>query len=367
MFWILVGPRSAASSRIHGYRIHEFLLAQGWASCVLMSPLHWVLDVPLEVAENIGDLALDTNDAVVFQKVRGPGTVKLLKALRKKHVYTVYVDCDIPLKLHETALASVIVCSSAKLAEDYRRAGIRRATYIPDAFESCRRPRERGAFAREFQCVWFGLGGSPGTWETVQEFREQVMEPLPRWSFTTISNHPHADTRWNLATCWDTIAGADAVAIPSRTNAFCVAKSCNRATQAMALGVPVLAYPIPSYAEVIRNGVNGFLCCTPAEWQSAFQSLQTPETWTRVSNCGYRYARRHFSIERVGGLWARLLATFGQKRCGQQSRLVEQARAAARLRSLYWNAIADRLPKESVLRGDYRTLAANASQFIAHG
>src|SRR5271157_1950141 len=39
--WVLIGSRKAVSSRIHGYRIHEHLLAGGWRSGMLFAPAQW--------------------------------------------------------------------------------------------------------------------------------------------------------------------------------------------------------------------------------------------------------------------------------------------------------------------------------------
>ena len=41
------------------------------------------------------------------------------------------------------------------------------------------------------------------------------------------------------------------------------AKTANRVTFAMSIGIAVVASPIPSYKLVIENGVNGYLASTP--------------------------------------------------------------------------------------------------------
>ena len=364
IYWILVGPESTASSRIHGYKIHEFLLKQGWASTVLLSPLHWVFDVPLEPADVLKHLTLGREDVVIFQKVRGPRTVALLKALRELRVNTVYVDCDLPIKLNESALAALTICSSSQLADKYRQAGAQRVGYVPDAFEVSKCPSGRRGVRDQFQCIWFGFGHSSGTWSTVEQFRREIIDPLPRWSLTTVSDHPRADKEWSLATCWDAINCADAVALPSRDDAVCSVKSANRATQSMALGAPVLAFPVPSYAEIIRNRVNGFLCRDPAEWTTALHSLEDMTTWTRVSRCGYRFARRYFSIERIGAIWTQVLASFGQRRCEQEWGLEGRDQGITSLRSLYWARIADDLPIGSELRNNYVALASGKARQV---
>ncbi len=51
-----------------------------------------------------------------------------------------------------------------------------------------------------------------------------------------------------------TLAGADVMVFPSRTDTFGLVM-----LEAMACGVPVAAYPVPGPVDIIRNGVNGWV------------------------------------------------------------------------------------------------------------
>ena len=301
VFWILVGPSTVASSRIHGSRIHDFLVAAGRQSEILFRPPVWVTDPPLELAHIEADRQLRSTDVVVFQKVSGPRTVALLEALAARGTKTVYLDCDLPLKRREAGLASLTVCSSSYLAAEYRRSGIA-AISIADAYEETM-PRRRTHSGSRFTCAWFGVGGKHAAWETVEEFRRNVVDRLGNWTLVTISDHPRADRPWSLETCWSDLRRCDAVTIPSSDEDVSLAKSANRVVQAMALRLPVAAYPIPSYVEVVRDGRNGFLCRTADEWTQALRLLEDEKTRERIAGCGYRHARRFFSIQKAGRLW----------------------------------------------------------------
>lgn len=65
--------------------------------------------------------------------------------------------------------------------------------------------------------------------------------------------------------------------LPNREVSYWQVKSENRLTMKMAVGLPVLASPVPSYFEVIRQGQNGFIAHTNQDWLEYLQRLRDPE------------------------------------------------------------------------------------------
>jgi glycosyltransferase involved in cell wall biosynthesis len=53
-------------------------------------------------------------------------------------------------------------------------------------------------------------------------------------------------------------------------------KSENRLTMKMAVGLPVVASPVPSYLPVIDQGKNGFIAETRADWLACLKALRNP-------------------------------------------------------------------------------------------
>lgn len=305
-YWILIGPREAAGSRIHGYRIHDFLLRRGRRSEILFEPFHWLPDPPI-TAQDARELPIfGRGDVVIFQKVSGPATRSLLTHLKSLGVATVYVDCDLPLKIQEARLASITICSSEYLASLYMEQGGVTVRYIPDAYECSIAPREKRSPRRRLRCVWFGSGTS-ARWKEINLLKQSVFENLTHSILLTVSDHPEADVRWNPRTAWKHIQTCDVAVIPASDSPEAFAKSSNRAIQAMALGLPVVAFPIPAYLEVIRDGRNGFLCTTPEDWHSALTKLKNPSRREWMSARAYRYARRYFAMDRIGPIWDQLL------------------------------------------------------------
>ena len=220
VYWMLVGNRQASSSRIHGYRIHDFLLNRGWRSEILVGPPRWTWDPPLDGEDFVECPVFEPGDVVVCQKLRGPHIQSALETLRSLGVQTVYLDCDLPLKLPEAQMASEVVCSSEYLAEEYRRNGISRVTCIPDAYEweiGHRRDSNKARLCG----VWFGSWTRRRRAE-VGELRNLIEETMPDWTLVTVSDHPEADFEWDLntaSTIAETIATCcSSMWITSRTN-----------------------------------------------------------------------------------------------------------------------------------------------------
>lgn len=308
VFWLLVGPRETASSRIHGYRIHDYLKTRGLHSEILSSPLHWSSDAPLR-AEDLEECSfLSPGDVVVIQKLQGEHTQALVRALSSRGVNAVYVDSDLPLKLDEARACVAVVCSSEHLAQLYREHGLPNVHFIPDAYEVRRRPKIRLS-TTGLHCVWFG-GADPLRWFEVECLRTVLSaSDLRHWQLITVSNHDGADIRWALPACWDHIHDADAVVVTGNDYPWSQVKSANRPVQAMALGVPPVVYPLPSYRSVIDHGHNGYLCGQPEEWRAALLALTDPEVRHKVAHNAFDYTSHNFSLEDVGERWLDLFTS----------------------------------------------------------
>ena len=271
----------------------------------MWQPHHPVTDPPL-LGEDIEELGvLKRGDVLCVQKLEGVCIRSVLSAARRLGVVTIYIDSDLPCKVLESKLAHITVCSSRWLAEQYRLAGVE-SCYIPDAIEDSRPPSLRPSKADRLTCGWFGRG-TTDKWPQAVHLAEFLSNHCPKWRLLTVSDHPRADVKWELDTVGEVLGSCHAVALPAHDHPVCFAKSANRAIQAMAFGVPVLAYPIPAYREVIRSGRNGYLCDSDVSWRVAFESLEDSDRRRRIASLGYRFARRHFSVANIGRMWHSLL------------------------------------------------------------
>lgn len=74
-------------------------------------------------------------------------------------------------------------------------------------------------------------------------------------------------------------------------------KSENRLTLKMAVGLPVIASPVPSYADVIEQGKNGFIATTRAEWIEYLDALRDPRLRQAIGQSARDSVLHRFSRE----------------------------------------------------------------------
>ncbi|MDR3368497.1 glycosyltransferase [Rhodoferax sp.] len=92
-------------------------------------------------------------------------------------------------------------------------------------------------------------------------------------------------------------------------------KSENRLTLKMAMALPVVATPIPSYEPVIDHGKNGFLARTPSEWLKYLSALRDPQLRQHVGQLARQRALAGYSMD----LQAQRLITALQNLIGYHS------------------------------------------------
>lgn len=309
--WILSGNKDRPSSRIHGFNVHEALCKKGVASVIDWHPSKYIKDIPFgSIRSKLYVRLIGKNDIVIIQKAKGKRTVNLLKLLKKRGIYTVYVDCDIPVKEKEASHARHIILTSKYLVERYReRFPEKRIDFIDDASELFISP-EKKVNANPTKAVWFGFAGTQ-KWKSYLELKAKVNIWKRDGEISTVlrsvSDSKDADYQWTNDAL-QLISSFDFATIPLFfDNPMSLGKSSNRVVQAMALGMPVLASPLPSYREVIKDGYNGFLCSTDQDWLSAIKKMEDPKTLKEMSLNAYLFASSHYRIEHIVDEWIEIL------------------------------------------------------------
>lgn len=85
--------------------------------------------------------------------------------------------------------------------------------------------------------------------------------------------------------------------MPLPDTGFAAGKCALKAIQYMACGIPVVASPVGVNAEVVRDGVCGYLATTPEEWEDRLaRLLADPELRHRLGREGRARARERYSI-----------------------------------------------------------------------
>jgi glycosyltransferase involved in cell wall biosynthesis len=123
----------------------------------------------------------------------------------------------------------------------------------------------------------------------------------------TVSNHPEATVPWSQQAVLHELHQADAGILPCEDSPAARAKSNNRLTLFMGVGLPVAASPLPAYREVVEHGQNGLLAHTTEDWAEALRTLRDPAGRRRLGESGRRTVWERFSPRRMGDRWERLL------------------------------------------------------------
>ena len=288
----------AASTRIRRVNVSSYLKSQGFDSevCGLYSTGE------RDRAKLFEDL--HSADVVVFSAF-GSGEGDLMEDLNRAGVVTIF-DLNEELTGYpalqqclENAV-HVVFCGTA-MANTFGRHV--RSTVIPDAYElppNLDRYYQPHGTGSKVKVVWCGYGGNAENCD----FLRPIIADLGM-ELEIISEWDNADRRWTLETWLEDLQRADVVISPQRETQG--AKSNVKATQAMALGIPVIVTPIPAYQEAIREGVTGMFARTDVEWKNCLQDLAEQGRRQAMGQAARAAVKERYSIEGVGILWDNLL------------------------------------------------------------
>lgn len=124
----------------------------------------------------------------------------------------------------------------------------------PLVADALRRVMEAFDFVRLHFIGWIGFA-QIGEW--AQKYKDRIrVEP---WVDVSVLPEVMADFDIGIA--------------PLVDNQFNRCKSSIKALQYWALGVPIVASPLPCYKGAVTDGADGWLCTTPDEWTTALSTL----------------------------------------------------------------------------------------------
>lgn len=306
VFWFLAGSRDHATSRIQGYQIHEYLVSQDWSSCLGLIPYTTIRDFPLSVGVFSKLNVFQAGDVAIFVKFLGEHAIQVMQWLKAQGVIVVFLNSDLPLYLDVARSADWVVCTSDYLASQYKAVGVVQVQVIDDAIEQAKAPKPHHT-ALPLTAIWFGIL-SDERLRSLETLRATFSQYLaPNWELRILSNHPIADIQWELETALDHIHQADVCVLTAIPEQRALAKSANRVTQAMALGLPVLAPPIPSYEKVIQQGKNGFIYHDMVELVAVLEQLTDADYRYEIAQNAYQYAVQNFAVSVIGQQWMTFL------------------------------------------------------------
>lgn len=151
--------------------------------------------------------------------------------------------------------------------------------------------------------------GWTGTHSTVEYLNElvpvlQKLEHECTFEFRVISNRPpdfqlkslvYFD--WQKDTEIEDLLQFNFGVMPLTDDKWAQGKCGFKALQYMSLGMPAVVSPVGVNTRIVTNGVDGFLCTTPAEWEIALRQLITNETLrAEMGQAARRKIEGHYSV-----------------------------------------------------------------------
>jgi hypothetical protein len=116
---------------------------------------------------------------------------------------------------------------------------------------------------------------------------------------------------WNLQTVGALVRTADIGLAPMPlTNPFYRAKAFSKPLVYMALGLPVVASGIPSYSELVQNGINGFTVETASEWRTRLiELISSRELRSQIGLAARQRVEQFHSVDAVAKKIKRVFQT----------------------------------------------------------
>ena len=290
-----------------------------------------------EVVLDAATVAASGIQAVIFQKVCGPRICALARKLEVHGVRTVFVVCDL-VDGEMAAACSATVCVTDHLASLYPTALRPKMHVVHDGIEHAevvktRWRADRGSIWRPLRAIivtshrlncipvlhrppsWLQID-IVGRYPEADSWIDRARESWRAWhdnkntrqSQLSLAVHPRIKTHaWHPQTVYRLLTDSDIALIPVDCSEPAIAgqiapawsmKSENRLTLKMAIGLPIVATPVPSYRPLVRQGENAFLAETREAWLEALQALRSPGLRRQMGSAARRTVIAPFSLDR---------------------------------------------------------------------
>ena len=169
--------------------------------------------------------------------------------------------------------------------------------------------------------VWIGSESTLGYLETIRPAIERVRarfdnaviriicDAFPAWQ-----GLPVEQVVWSPESRRTALATSDIGLAPLPDNPFTRGKCSFKVLEYSASGLPVVASPIGTNAQFVRDGVNGFLATATDDWVDKIgQLVENPGLRQSMARAGVERARE-FDVSVVGEELCRLISTCRQER-----------------------------------------------------
>ena len=253
--------------------------------------------------------------------------------LLRRHARKIFYDIDDALMHHNRAVGLVsrwrtrrnflatarvvdhVVAGNEHLAEIFRGQGCD-VSVIPTMIESRHYTVKVHEATRTPRLVWIG---SRSTIQYVERFLpalEQAAREIPELKLLIIANASvtgdaliFEHEEWSEQTESAALCRGDIGIAPTPMDDWTMGKCGFKILQYMASGLPVIASPVGANAELVQEGITGYLPKTPDDWPHAIKSLASDHALrARMGAAAREVAVSRYSLERAADDWTELLS-----------------------------------------------------------
>jgi hypothetical protein len=336
------------STRIAALNMFPFLRAANFEPKIVFEPQH-ATETP-DLAAIADKVVADRLGIVVFQKVHGPSVEALARRLSATGTKTVYSVCDL-VDIGMAAATDITITVTDYLKNLYPRELHSKIRVVHDGIE---RPEicktawrdDPGSHARPLRAVlvtsdslsYLPLIGDPPKWLEVvivgrypapaarrlQQIKWELAARDIRSKFAHVrflANPRIRRVPWDPSGVYGALMEADIGIIPiegtgssqisGRVPAWQL-KSENRLTLKMAVGLPVIASPIPAYEAIVEHGRNGFFARSPIEWTRHLEALRDAAMRRELGKAARESVFPRFSVAEQARRLIDVLATMSR-------------------------------------------------------
>jgi hypothetical protein len=204
-------------------------------------------------------------------------------------------------------LADMVIAGSSYLAEHARRfnsnvkvlpIGLKVSDYVVDY---------PARVDDKIRLVWIGSKSTLGYLEEIRPALEEIGARFDKVvlrivcdDFLDLKNMPVEKRKWSADTRGIDLATSDIGLAPLPENRFTRGKCSFKVLEYSAAGLPVVAAPVGTNCEYLRDSITGFLARETHQWiEKISQLIENPQLRTRMGKAGVELAK-NYDIEVIG-------------------------------------------------------------------
>lgn len=313
--WLAVGNESVGSSRIGVFNISRTLRSMGYDSDILYHNPRFYLEMLEPEGPVIDRINSGNYTHIVIQKLQCSKTKKIIEFCKKKGIKVLFATGDW-YSSDIYSLVDKVVVGSPHTRDKIKTLHNKAQTYyIDDAIETGETNQIKFHIPKEtINLGWFGIF-------TKLSYTKSFIESLnldTSFKFISISDCKEATYNMgqNSTGLWDPSildsilrTEIDIVVLPVDKNQgldSINAKTANKLTTSLSLGLPVVYTPLSSYSSILTKSRSCFPCDNTEQWVQAINKLKDPRVRNNTLLDHTLSIREDYSLINITKKWLEL-------------------------------------------------------------